>query len=497
MGVMLTVVKGADRGRQIEFRGPCGVVLGCAPDADVQLSPEDPYVSRRHAFLEISPPNCRLRNLSAKNVPRVNGEPIEGDQALADGDVIELGFTQLRVSILGALELVERPCAACGTVVQVFRDEETALCPDCEEKRPRPQVAVGRVRTAVNCFRCMSDLSQWADADGRAGELADVAIYACERCVPAGDEHAGLRIGAYVVRRRLGKGAMGEVFLARHAETGRLVALKRILDVTDPELAKRFRRELTILGTLVHENVARFIEADLDTNRRPYVVAEYVPDGDLHEWIAKRGGRLPHGEAVAVMGAVLRGLEYLHARAVLHRDIKPGNILLRRAPGERLIPKLADFGLAKSYALAGGTRITRPGTGLGTVFFMPPEQIRDAMRVREAADVYAAGATLYYLLTGRFCFDFPTEVDVLRLLNANPARWKSPQDAWHHMMKVQRLRHPHLIVLEDQPIPLRKRDRSIPRALAEVVDRAVQKAPEKRFATAAEFRQALEAAAEA
>jgi serine/threonine protein kinase len=215
-----------------------------------------------------------------------------------------------------------------------------------------------------------------------------------------------------------------------------------------------------------------------------------MPDGALEALIQERGGRLPLGEAVRIMDAVLAGLECLHGHGIVHRDVKPLNILLRGGT-----PKLADFGIAKSYARAGGAWRTRPGTPLGTLMFIPPEQITDAGNVREPADVYAAGVTLYYLLTGRYSFDFPGPLEAAAFQREQPGVWKNVEAALQALIRYRRVKHPFFVILEEEPVPVRERDRSIPAALAAVVDRAVQKDARARFPSVAEFRHALEGTA--
>jgi serine/threonine protein kinase len=126
--------------------------------------------------------------------------------------------------------------------------------------------------------------------------------------------------------------------------------------------------------------------------------------------------------------------------------------------------------------------------------FMPPEQVRDASAVREPADLYAVGQTLYYILTGRYSFDFPTPEDIEQFLKENRARWQNSQEALAAMMQLQRIRHPFQIILTEEPIAIRKRDASLPLKLAGVVDKVVRKDASQRYQTAADFRHALQEA---
>jgi len=159
------------------------------------------------------------------------------------------------------------------------------------------------------------------------------------------------------------------------------------------------------------------------------------------------------------------------------------------------VPKLADFGLAFSYARAGGTRLTKQGTRMGTLMYMPPEQVTNTRDVREPADVYSVGVTLYSLVTGRDSLNFPSLADG----SAFGAKVKEvsmrPLVILALLMEKERLEHPFVIILRDEPTPILERDGTLPRALAEVVDRAVRKDVKARFQSAAEFQAAIRGAA--
>lgn len=504
MKVSLTVVKGPETGRLHEFLEPRGFIIGRAPDCDYQLPPNDPYVSRQHVYLEICPPACRVRDLGTEgagstNQPHLNGQPVtEAD--LKDGDVLELGHTQFRIDIaLSKSVALSRDCPECGRRIEYWPGESAPQrCVDCEDRR---RVIVPGQRLPVQCSHCERDLTAEANSDGRAQELADIAHYCCERCLPQGDKFAGQTIGSYKIVKQLGEGGMGTVFLVHHAATGRLWALKRLKDLKEPDLNKRFERGMRLHMELVHRNVVRCVEAGLDAQGHPFVVTEYVSGGDLGEAVDP-GARLLPDAAVPFICGVLDGLEHLHARQIIHRDLKPPNILIDRAlfdakgvVAKRLpTPKIADFDLAKCYGLAGGTRITKLNTAMGTLMYMPPEQVRSTATVKETADLYAVGVMLYYLMTGRFSFDFPTPADIREMQRQKPEDWKGPQEALRMIMKLERVQHPFRIILNEAPIPIRQRDDSIPKRLAAVVDRAVMKDPVQRFQIAAELRDALCAA---
>jgi serine/threonine protein kinase len=305
-------------------------------------------------------------------------------------------------------------------------------------------------------------------------------------------------IGTYEICRQLGEGGMGTVYLVYHRPTARVLAVKQMKGLKEKSLAQRFQREIALLKTIAHPHVIRCLDTGFDMKGIPFLVTEYVSGGDLEGEVARRGGRLPVQEAVAIIDGVLTGLEYLHGQSIIHRDIKPQNILLHKpfVTGARglPVPKLADFGLAKSYARAGGLPITEPFKALGTSMFMPPEQIRDAGTVREPADLYAVGVALYYLLTGHYTFDFPTPADMRNFLQQKPDLWRQPQEALRLLMQIHCIQYPFNIILSEEPIPVQKRDPALPHQLAAVVDKAVQKDVQQRFQSAAAFRSALQQA---
>jgi eukaryotic-like serine/threonine-protein kinase len=197
----------------------------------------------------------------------------------------------------------------------------------------------------------------------------------------------------YELERPLGHGAMAVVDLARDAELDRPVALKRLAEnlARDGELRARFLREARLAARLAHPNVVRVYDVGEDDGR-PFIAMEYVDGETLADLLARRGP-LPPGDVAALGVQICRALGAAHAAGLVHRDVKPQNLLLRE-DGQL---KLGDFGIA--FGL-GGTRLTTAGTVLGTAAYLAPEQARGE-DVTAAADLYALGAVLYEMLTGR------------------------------------------------------------------------------------------------
>jgi len=311
--------------------------------------------------------------------------------------------------------------------------------------------------------------------------------YLCEGCRASGPE-----INGYTVLGNLGKGGMGTVDLVYHKQTGRLLALKKITKLTTPELVKRFDREVRFTRDLVHENLIRYIDSGIH-GREPYLVMQYVSGGNLEDMLVKLGKPFEPLEAGKHMAGVLSGLEVMHRNKMVHRDIKPQNIMVKKNSSGSIIPKITDLGLAKKYAESGGSLLTQRGTAMGTILYMPPEQIRDARSVRETADLYSVGVTLYYLLTGRFPYNFPTQLEIQDLRD-RLHKGKSLGEVLMLIMGDKKLSPMH-IILTDEPIPVRERNPAISEKLARVLDRGVRKETGARYQTAGEFRKDLLGAA--
>jgi eukaryotic-like serine/threonine-protein kinase len=198
--------------------------------------------------------------------------------------------------------------------------------------------------------------------------------------------------GRYELVRPLGHGAMATVDLAQDVELDRPVALKRLAEnlARDDDLRRRFVREARLAARLAHPNVVRVFDVGEDGGR-PFIAMEYVEGETLAELVARRGP-LPPAEAATLGVQVCTALAAAHAAGLVHRDVKPQNLLLSSAG----VLKLGDFGIAVGHE---GTRLTLEGTVLGTAGYLAPEQARGE-RVTASADIYAVGAVLYELLTG-------------------------------------------------------------------------------------------------
>jgi serine/threonine protein kinase len=270
-----------------------------------------------------------------------------------------------------------------------------------------------RARSPEMAAEVASILSKEADAD-RRDFLLDLPRMSLE----------GLEVGAYTLERLLGHGGMGTVWLARRTDgrfEGRAAVKLMNLALLDPTGEERFRREGTALARLAHPGIARLLDAGVAPTRQPYLVIEHI-DGERIDAFAEARG-LPAPDRIGLVLQVLEALAHAHANLVVHRDIKPSNILVT-ADGTA---KLLDFGIAKLLEGGtgeGGSAITIEESPALTPQFAAPEQVQGGA-ITTATDVYAVGALLYLLLSGRHptaegCRT-PGEA-IAALLEKNPAR---------------------------------------------------------------------------
>ena len=262
--------------------------------------------------------------------------------------------------------------------------------------------------------------------------------------------------GRYELGERLGSGGMATVYLAEDRTLDRQVAVK-VLDeryASDPSFVERFRREASAAAGLSHPNIVAVYDRG-EAEGTYYIVMEYIDGPDLKEVIRERAP-LPAEEAVGYARQILAALEAAHRRGIVHRDIKPQNVMV----GDDGRLKVTDFGIARAVAETG---MTEAGSVIGTAQYLSPEQAKGD-DVTPSSDCYAAGIVLYEMLTGRVPFDGERPVTVA--------------------MKQ----------IHEPPVPPRTFERSIPAALEEVVLVSLAKRPAERFASAEEMRAALAAA---
>jgi serine/threonine protein kinase len=274
-----------------------------------------------------------------------------------------------------------------------------------------------------------------------------------------GGRGTGSRLGEYELLEPIGRGGMGTVYRARHTQMHRTVAIKLLPRwcQADKRAIERFQREIKLVAQLDHPNVVRAFDAG-ETGGERFLVMEYVTGLDLSE-LVRRCGPPPLADACELVRQAAVALQYVHEHGLIHRDVKPSNLMLA-VLGQ---VKLLDLGLA--FVTGHGDELTDPGQMMGTLDYMAPEQASSSHDVDARVDVYGLGATLYTLLCG-----------------AAPLA-SSQQDT--PAKKLTALTHGR--------IPsIRRRRPDIPRSLAAVVHRALSKRPEQRYGTPRELARALE-----
>jgi serine/threonine-protein kinase len=264
---------------------------------------------------------------------------------------------------------------------------------------------------------------------------------------------AGERIGDYEVLGVLGAGGMGAVYQVRHLISNRIEAMKVLLPdlSSSPDLAERFFREIRVLASLSHPNIA-FLHNALQIDNQLLMIMEHIDGDTLADMLRK--GPVRQIRAVDIVVDVLAALEYAHSRGVVHRDVKPSNIMV----GFDGIVKLLDFGIARGLNEA--SQLTQAGVPVGSMYYMAPEQLRAGI-IDERADIYSAGVTLFEALTGRRPIRDASSPEVLRA---------------------------RLETIPEPPISI---DPSISRELSDTVMKALAKEPALRYQSAGEFRSSL------
>ena len=294
----------------------------------------------------------------------------------------------------------------------------------------------------------------------------------------AADPAMPAELGGYEILKQLGKGGMGAVYLARQISLDRAVALKVMNEqwANDPVFIARFVREAYAAAQLTHHNVVQIYDIGQDSDIN-YFSMEFVEGKSLGD-VLKKTGKLPAREAVGYILQAARGLKFAHDRGMVHRDIKPDNLMLN-VEG---IVKVADLGLVKTRGMSADDdsppaavgelskpgsmlkqmpNVTNVGTAMGSPSYMAPEQCRDASSVDRRADVYSLGCSLYAMLCGRAPFTGATAVEVI----------------------AKQLNEP--------PPPLDKVLPSATRELSAIVDKTLRKDPGERYQDMGEFIEAI------
>ncbi len=476
--LFLTVLSGPIQGKVFEFKQHDTFIFGRGTGCHAQL-PGDPKVSRHHFLLEINPPMAMIRDLGSLNGTRVNGvryggrpgkdggPPRPAQVRIESGDTITVGNTTILVQVEMrtdewdpeyVMPLVSRPAASKSSAPSPLPDGRQTFVPE-----PLPDVE--------EAADSVIELSEEEEADGplQMPESAEV----CEEVLILEDEAADesrdpdigpIKISGYRLERVLGEGGMGRVYAGARSLDELPVAVKIML----PKIAATgqdridFLRKIDVLRGLNHPNIVTLLDNGL-ADKAFYFVVEYCNGGNLADLADRRGGKLPLEALKPIIMQSLAGLDYAHRQGLVHRDLKPQNILLHQHGGG-WVAKLGDLGIAKYFEQAGlfGMRLT---CMCGSTFdFMPREQVTNFKGFEPSSDVWSIAATFYRAITG-----------------VSPRN--CPQD-----------RDPMEVVLCEKAAPIRQRNLAVPLAIAAVIDRALANEPKERFQNAGEMLSALTSA---
>ncbi|MDR2767198.1 MAG: protein kinase [Treponema sp.] len=517
--VTITITKGENEGKSWEFSGEARIFIGRADDCTIKL--RDHTVSRYHCMMEVNPPKLSFYDFGSLNGTYLNGKIVAAGRSVTG---LSLEDAQKEKHVIFDLKDGDRIGLSlnCELGIAVHDPEEAfrltvqAPHPGSEQTAPQNDPHEG-IRPAANesgpegrekCLFCGTPL------DGPSGGAARI----CPKCrenpmdiLMGMLKQAGGRdiedIRGYRKIRQLGRGGMGEVWLVEEEETGRQAALKVMLPdmAVDERCRKGFLREASLGQQLRHENIITQIKYG-NSGDAFFLLQEACLGGSVDGLMEKMDRkRLPRDLAIDIAVQMLKGLDYAHNavvetklsggkteqfRGVVHRDIKPQNVFIaneipleklfaadgrggfeagsfrsgvyRSDAGVRAKVKVADFGLAKAFEAAGNTSMTGKNEVKGSIGFMCRQQLIDVRFSKPEVDVWAAAASLYYMLTGAF-----------------PKNIRSQRSMFQD-------------VLRGDPVPIRERDPSLDKELAALIDEALIDRPEIKIKTAAELRAALE-----
>lgn len=259
------------------------------------------------------------------------------------------------------------------------------------------------------------------------------------------------QLGDFKLVRKLGQGGMGTVYLANQVSLDRPVALKTLAKefAKRDDFVQRFLREARSMAKLQHPNIVQVYAADSKAGFH-FAAIEFIDGQSMQDWMDQLE-RLPVGDALHVILICADALQHAHELGMIHRDIKPDNILVTK----KGMVKVADFGLAK--AIDEDTSVTQSGTGLGTPLYMAPEQARNAKHVDQRSDIYALGCTLYYFVTGELPFHGENTLELI--MAKEEGKFK----------------------------PARRLNRDVPERLDLMIDKMMARKPEHRYANCAEI----------
>lgn len=443
--VKLTTVSGSLAGRSFELKGGPLFIFGRSSKAHVSLA-GDPSASQLHFAVDVSGETVRVTDLGSTNGLIVNdvlyggkfGKITTDFIPVHNGDTVIAGGNHFRVEIGDSN----------GDGEPLKTDTSLAFARAAKELFPDHSETIQRGRDG-----------EVARAD--AGVEADATIAKNAAELDSSDIPV---VAGYTILNRIGSGGRGVVFKAIRDQNGEKVAIKIMLGRTAKKrrAMEIFRREIQITKQLSHPNIIRYV-GDGMAGDLPYLAIEYVSGGNLDQHLSGLPNKqMPFARAVPLFVQLLEATSYMHHQGMVHKDIKPKNILLDLRRGGGMAVKLSDMGLSSRAATQDESFLPAMNEG-GTPAYMPPEQLTDITKSLPQSDVFSAAATMYQMLSGRLLYDFKDRDQVATILDGNIV--------------------PILTLCPD-----------LPGRFAEVINKALAYYPEARYADAEEMLAALRAA---
>lgn len=364
MPVYLKILQGSGTGQVLPI--PTGQPVTLGRSASASYAFDDPLLSRKHCAVEVRGELCRIVDLQSRNGTFVNGQRV-GAVLLRTGDRIKIGNLLIEVAPTGSAPVTPQPNFQGGG---------------------RPALPAGGI---ANCQVCNT-------AFGPDGGRELKGKILCGACLDRYDVDENMIDGFRIMERREVT-SFGITFLAQQLLMDRTVILKTIQagPDTDQKALKRFMREAKTGGKLAHPHIVELYDVN-EQEGTYYIVTEFVDGQNLEKILRERNGPLPAPDVLRVMYQIGDALAYAHGQSIIHRDVRPANILIRRTDH---LAKLQGFTLAKNLERAGLSVITADGESLGTPYYMAPEQVRSAKTADQRSDVYSWAATTYHCLAGK------------------------------------------------------------------------------------------------
>ena len=454
--VILTVVQGSLSAKQFTFEERTTCVMGRALDCNILLPDDSNHstISRYHCLLDVNPPEICIRDFGSLNGTYVNGKKIgqrdinsdlsevrqinSPEYNLKNGDQIKLGDSVFQVSIL------------------------------CDDKKAED--------FDLHLFTINNPVPDNGSVNKANDDPLDKINLLLDEAKK--DNKQLISIKGYHIVKELGKGSMGIVYLVqKNDDKKNMLALKMMLPKGEgnSKSQQQFIRETKNTKLLDHKNIVKVYDIGCYEDTYFYTT-DYCEAGNISQLINRKGGKLPLFQSIKILLQVLDGLDFAHsvkipaviladgtttsATGLVHRDLKPGNIMLTKVNNVYQI-KIVDFGLAKAFDVAGLSGRTATGASAGTPYYMPRQQVINFKFAKPEVDVWAAAATFYKMVTGRY-----------------PRNYTKDSDPW-------------LTTLKMPVVPIREHDPSIPRELADVIDMALIEKPEIYYKSALHFKQDL------